>query len=62
MAVTALTETLTQFHMFSAGATSIGVMTDGTLASRDRAARSALALMDLEDIPRQYASAQALGA
>ena len=40
----------------------MGVMSSGTLASRDRVAQSALDLMDLEDIPRQYASAQLLGA
>lgn len=62
MDVTALTETLKQCRMSLAGATASGVMSSGTLASRDRVAQSALDLMDLEDIPRQYASAQLLGA
>ena len=36
-------------------------MSSGTLASRDSAAGSVLALMDLGDIPRQYIRALALG-
>ncbi len=63
VAVTALTEPLKQCHMFLAGATAIGIMSGGTLASRNWVTRLALAptRMDLEDIPLQYAIARALG-
>ena len=60
--ITALTLTLKQRHVSLAEPTASGVMSSWTLASRDRVASSALALMDLEAIPRQYSSAQVLGA
>ncbi len=60
MGVKALTKTLKQRRMSTAGATAGEVMSSGTLTSRDRVARSAVALLDLEDLPRQYASAEVL--
>ena len=62
VAVTALTETLKQCLLSFAGASASGVMSGGTLVSRDWVIQSALALMDLKDIHRQCARAQALWA